>query len=266
MRIVLKLKLYQSNLISANYHYAFSAAIYKLLHFGSSEFSQFLHNIGYKLNGKPYKLFNFALRFNDFSISKDIFYINDKIAYLYISSPLVEEFVKNFVIGTFKAKQFEIMSNNVLTKFSIEQAEMLPEPNFKNTSKFIMLSPLVLSGYKPLNGTIRQYYYRYDDKIEEIEEKINNNLFNKYYLIMNEKYSGEGVKFKWDLDYINYTLKKKKQIKKRVLILKDISNPISLIGMQAPFTLSGDTELMKIGYATGLGEKNSMGLGMIELV
>jgi CRISPR-associated endoribonuclease Cas6 len=33
----------------------------------------------------------------------------------------------------------------------------------------------------------------------------------------------------------------------------------------APFTLKGDTELMKIGYEAGYGEKNSMGFGMAKV-
>ena len=54
MRIKLKLKSDSSSL-TCNYNYPLSAAIYKLLNFGSNEFAAFLHDKGYRLNGKVYK-------------------------------------------------------------------------------------------------------------------------------------------------------------------------------------------------------------------
>jgi len=62
LRLLLTLKADEGNLISFNYHYHLSSAIYKLLQFGSEEFSAFLHDTGFKLNGKSYKLFTFALK------------------------------------------------------------------------------------------------------------------------------------------------------------------------------------------------------------
>ncbi len=266
MRLKLKLKLISSNLISANYHYSLSSSIYNLLKIASPEFSAELHNNGFQIDGKSYKLFTFALRLKNIKILKDVFCLNDKYIDLYITSPISELFVKNFLIGTFTQKKIEIKANNTLTDLSIEQAELVPEPNFHNKSKFILNSPLVLSTKKMWNGKLSQYFYRYNDDITEIEEKLNNNLANKYQLIYSEEYSGKGLKFEWDEEYIKRKIRERKQIKKKVLILKEMDNPISIIGMQAPFYLTGDTKLIKIGYECGFGEKNSMGFGMAAIV
>lgn len=41
-------------------------------------------------------------------------------------------------------------------------------------------------------------------------------------------------------------------------------SPIDVIGLQAPFTITGDQRLIKLGYECGFGEKNSMGFGMAD--
>lgn len=266
MRLKLKLKLLTSNLISANYHYALSSAIYKLLSFGSEEFAEFLHDKGYKTNGKNYKLFNFALKFKRPKILKDVFLLEDKEADLFISSPLIDNFVKNFVVGTFNSKQIELKANNTLSKFSIEQAEFVPEPNFYVKNKFLLYSPLVLSKRAMRNGKPVEYYFRFNDDIDELNWNMNNNLKNKYKVLFNKEYDGEGLEFEWDNEYLERQLKKGKNIQKRILITSDINNAISVIGMQAPFYLVGDRELMKVGYECGFGKSNSMGFGMAKII
>ena len=63
MRLKINLQANNSAFLTSAYQYPLSAAIYKLLKFGSPEFSAFLHSKGYRLEGKTYKLFTFALRF-----------------------------------------------------------------------------------------------------------------------------------------------------------------------------------------------------------
>ena len=266
MRLRVKLRLLSSNLISLNYNHSLSSAIYKLLQLGSPEFSKFLHDSGYKINSKNYKLFTFALKFKNIQIIKDVVLINDKSVDLIISSPLSEQFIKNFVVGTFTAKEIEIKANNTLSRFSIEQAELVPEPIFHTQSKFIMLSPLVLSKNVERNGKTQEYYYRYNDNMDELMEKFNINLKNKYKLIYNKDYSGLDLKLTWDVEYIKSTLDKGNQIQKKITITNDLNLPINIIGMKLPFYLEGDTSLMKVGYECGFGKNNSMGFGMVEVL
>ena len=87
MRLKITLKADKGSLISFNYHYHLSAAIYRLLQFGSKEFSAFLHDIGFKLNGKAYKLFTFALRFEKYTNLQNALRLDEPKAFLYISSP-----------------------------------------------------------------------------------------------------------------------------------------------------------------------------------
>ena len=152
MRIQLLLNSLNSNEITANYFYPLSAAVYKLLRFGSPECSSFLHDIGYKLNGKSYKFFTFSLRFEKFRIYNDKINLLSPGATLFISSPLIDDFIQNFVMGTFESQKIEIASGKRKTEFNIMGVESLPALEIKEEMYFKLLSPFVLSTKREDNG------------------------------------------------------------------------------------------------------------------
>lgn len=253
-------------LIPLNYNYYLSAAIYKLLQFGSPEFSSFLHDIGFRHNGKPYKLFTFALRFERVLINKNCIKLNSSKAQLLISSPLVEDFIRNLVIGTFSNQYIEISDTNYKSRFSIDQIESLPEPQFNEIEYFKMLSPMVLSTVEEKDNLKSQHFFRYNEDIAEINRVFNRNLKNKYQLIYGKNYIGEDLILIWDNKYIEQKLKEGKRLTKKISIQKGNERPIEIIANEIPFTLTGSNELIKVGYKCGFGEKNSMGFGMAEIV
>jgi CRISPR-associated endoribonuclease Cas6 len=262
MRLKLLLSANNSGKIALNYNYSLSSAIYKLLHFGSPEFSQFLHNIGYNSNDKIYKLFTFSLKFESTRLVSDYLQLNSPLAYLYISSPLIDDFIKNFLVGSFEGKSFELYAEFIKTEFTIKEIELIPEPEFNDRNKFSLMSPLVLSTHAPYNNKNSQYYLRISDDIKIINQIFNNNLINKYSIVTGKDYTGPGVELNWDDEYISEANKKNKRLSKKVSIIKDYDSPIHIVGIFCPFYLTGDIELMKIGYESGFGEKNSMGFGM----
>lgn len=265
MRLKLTLKSKDYSPLPLNHNYALSSAIYNLLRLGSPEFSNFLHSTGFKQNGRAYKLFSFALKFQDYKLNGDVINFISPYAYLYITSPLIDDFIKNFVIGTFTNKYIEIYAEYKKCTLLIIQAEIIPDPNLKELTNFNPLSPLVLSTKEEHNGKLKQHFLECDDDIDNINRLINNNLKTKYKIIYNQDYSGEGVTFSWDQNYINESKRKNKKLTKKISILKDLDNPINIIAMKPPFTLKGDTQLMEIGYQCGFGEKNSMGFGMVAI-
>jgi len=263
LRLLLKLRATKdSKLVSLNSNYALSSSIYKLLKFGSPEFSEFLHEIGYKSNDKTYKLFSFTIKYKATELSNNALKLNSPFAYLYITTTLVDDFIKNFLIGTFNQQSIEIYSNYIKTKFLIEQIEIIPPPQFKESMYFQMISPMVLSTYLPDKPTA--YYLRYDDDIKIINRLFNHNLMNKYEAVRNKKYNGKGVQLKWDDDYAIKAFKQGKRLSKKVTINKDINNAVDIIGIFCPYTVEGDVELIELGYECGFGEKNSMGFGMVK--
>ncbi len=265
MRLSISLKAYNTDFISANYNYALSSAIYKLLKLGSPEFADFLHNKGYELNKKPFKLFTFALTFDEFEIVRSLIKLNSPNANLIVSSPMIGDFIQNFLIGTFNEQKIELFADNHKSYFYIKNVELIPEPKFYENMKFDLLSPLVLSTIAEYNGKLGQHFFTLEDDINEMNRVLNKNLCNKYYLINKEEYNGRGVKLKWDDKFIEESQKKNKRLTRKVSIYKDMGKPVNIIGLKAPFGLEGDSELMYIGHECGFGEKNSMGFGLAEV-
>ena len=265
MRLVLQLHTNDKHL-PTNYNYYLSAAIYKLLKLGSPEFSEFLHTKGYELNGKKYKLFSYALRFERMRIDQSKITILAPAVKLCVSSPIVDDFIQNFVFGTFQNQQIEIADHTIRTKFSITQVESLPEVEFHESNCFKLLSPLVLSTKRENGNELSQYFLRFNDDISEINRVLNLNLKHKYELIYKKQYDGTDLQLVWDDTYISKKLKENKRLTKKISIFKDGIRPVEIIANEVPFSLSGNKELIKVGYDCGFGEKNSMGFGLSEAI
>jgi len=249
------------NKLTCNYNYPFSAAIYNLLHFGSPEFAAFLHDKGYPELHKNYKLFSFALAFEKFKIiNEELILLSPKVT-LYITSPLIDDFLKNFVIGAFHNDKISITSHYTIIRFSIKQIEALPKQNFRQRMDFRMISPIVFSTGREHNGEMKQYFLRHTDS-EDINRVLTMNLISKYKLIHKREYTGGGLELEWDQEYID----RKKRVSTKVTINENALNSVDVIGIRAPFSLRGSPELIETGYEAGFGEKNSMGFGLAEVI
>jgi len=265
MRFKFTLKIVGEKLFPLNYNYALSAIIYKLLRFGSKEFSNFLHNVGFKLDGKTYKLFSFGIKFNDkVKANRNHLLLSDDKVFLYVTSPLVDDFLRNLVVGSLLNENIPLFTNGTKTLLKIEQIEVVPAPNFTDEMKFFPISPLVLGTKVEIDNELKTYYLRFDDDLNEIKRIFNSNLKNKYELINRSEYLGEDLDFNWDTDFINDRLQRNKNVTK--LINNRIRGQIIKIkAIDIPFTLKGNIDLMKIGYETGFGSQNSLGCGLFEV-
>jgi len=262
MRISLKLRAIDLSLLPINYNYPLSAVVYRLLKFGSPEFSEYLHSIGFRTNGKSYKLFTFSLKFEYSNIVRDYFELSSPYLTLNISSPLIDDFIKNVVIGSLKSGKIELFYKKHCIYLSIEQMEEIPSPSFSHSLKFKLDSPLVLSTVQIRHNKPTQHFFEYYEDINEINRVFNKNLVNKYSLIYNKQYKGEPLKFTWLNDYIQKRIKNQRSLKRLIKIEKPNIPTINIVANNIPFILEGNTELMKVGYDAGFGEKNSMGFGM----
>lgn len=248
-----------SNYIAANFYYQLSATIYKLLGFGSPEFSKFLHDKGYRLiSGKTYKLFTFSMMFRKVAPVDNKFRFISRDAELYVSSPNVDDFIKNFFVGSVWQSYIRLGSEHHYAHFDIIKTENLPPPEFSSKMKFKLISPMVVSKPVEQNGKISTYFLRPEDE-EEANRILNQNLINKYHIFYNEDLTGKAeVKFRWDWDYIN----KKDRVTKKITLDPNGAGANDVIGIVAPFYIEGDPRLIEIGYEAGFGNKNSMGFGM----
>ncbi|MCK6614896.1 MAG: CRISPR-associated endoribonuclease Cas6 [Ignavibacteriaceae bacterium] len=258
MRLKIKLQIKAGRLMTPNYQYQLGAAIYNLLDFGSPEFGRFLHDIGFESGGRTFKLFTFALKLGRIRFEGRMIHLLSDEIYLYVSSPRIDDFIRHFITGSFESKKL-VLDGFTRNEFSIVQMEMLPPENFSNAAYLKLISPMVVS--KPLhNGPAKKAYYLRHTDTEELDRIVSANLTKKYRIISGEQdYSGE-VAIRFDEKYIaEHT-----RITKKVTIDERGEYPIDIIGLQAPFTITGPPELIAAGYEAGFGEKNSMGFGMAE--
>lgn len=263
MRIKLRMNFTDCQKLPFNYNYCFSSLIYKLLSFSSEDYAKQLHDEGFRIEGKNYKLFTFALKFENIIPHYDYMELISPKAYLIISSPK-EDFISNIISAVLRSRTLKIKVSNseIITK--VEKIEVCKEINFTDTTNFRLLSPLVLSSKKWIDNDLGTHYLRYSDSIDEINRILNNNLTNKF-RIQNNSLPKSKVSLVWDKEYINKRLDANKYLSSKITIDKN-GEAIDVIGIKIPFKLSGNPELTKIGYECGFGEKNSMGFGMVEVI
>ena len=113
MRFKLSLELTnkKQNLLPLNYQYELSAWIYKVLHYGSPDFSRWLHDHGFLNDRKQFRLFTFS----------------------------------NLAIPERKVMGDRLSQ----VPFRVVAVEAMPEPEFRVTMTFTAISPLLISFKKP---------------------------------------------------------------------------------------------------------------------
>jgi CRISPR-associated endoribonuclease Cas6 len=153
MRLQLTLTAVQNRaVLPANYQYPLSAAIYKIIECADSNYSAFLHNTGYALKGKRFKLFTFSDLHTPFTFKEDRLLMKDNHASVTVCFhvPVAAE---NFVKGLFMHQQLDIADAKSRVQFNVQQVEMLPA-NFETTNAPVVLQPLspVVVGRKNARG------------------------------------------------------------------------------------------------------------------
>ncbi len=266
MRLHLALEIQNSNSFPLNYNYQLASAIYQKLQLSTPEFAEFLHDKGYISKGRAFKFFTFALKFNVDRVANNSFMLRSRDMELYVSSPLMNDFISHLLAGIHQDPMIQISFNQIYITAKIKQAEVVPPPQFSHNMKFNFLSPLVLTRTDGLNekNKLIQHFLRYNENIEDINRAFNNNLIKKYETLTELEYDGEGVSIEWDRNYIKEKESKGKRITQKVTIPKANERDIDIIGNTAPIYISGDPFLMVVGYEAGFGEKNSMGFGLAE--
>jgi CRISPR-associated endoribonuclease Cas6 len=273
MRIKLTLgPLERETVIPINYQYPLSSAIYRFLAAASPEYAAWLHDKGYlSPNGKPMKLFVFSkLNIPDLAQQHNTLILKGSSpCTLFISSPMLEDFVQNFVVGLFQHQQLVIASKDVVGRFQVEMVETLPAPNFVERVKhsgsvsvrFRCLSPIVVSTMEEYGGKLSVHYIRPGDA--RLAEGIRHNLIQKLATVEGRKPDDDKLEFKLDDEYVERR-GGFDRITKLITIKEGEEQETRVKCFVAPFELAGSAELIECAYECGIGEKNSMGFGMIE--
>lgn len=258
-----------------NYNYFLTSLVYDIIRKSSKDYSRFLHDEGFKLSEskKGFKLFTYSMLIGeDVKVSGNRIFFGKGNIQWQISSP-VDAFIQHLIAGVFTAGQeIKVGPEGTESSLLIERVETQPKPSFKETMRFTCLSPITVSkvvglnntdgsnssrgsnNWNGSNGSLKCHYIRPWE--EGFSDAIRNNLIKKYELLKGSKIDDSEFTVRIDGNYMN---------KKAGKIMKNIKfKGTNIIGFLAPFKITGNPELIEIGYETGFGEKGSMGFGMVK--
>jgi CRISPR-associated endoribonuclease Cas6 len=131
--------------------------------------------------------------------------------------------------------------------------EVLATPEIGDAMEFSCMSPITVScNPEALQGHMR--YGRIED--HDFTEKLRQDLINKYYRVYDSLPTNDNLAFEFNDHYMSN--------KRRVTRLISF-NGIKILGYMIPFKVSGNPELIQIGYHLGFGNRNNYGFGMVKV-
>lgn|SRR5574344_933007 len=258
MRFNLKLKINRDkfgDILPLSYQYECSSAIYRILSKADAEYATWLHNNGFELNfKKKFKLFTFSrLRIPDsrllaregkLKIYSDI--IDWQITFL------PERSTKTFIEGLFMNQTFEVGCDRRTTvQFTIVCVEAMPEPKYSEEMEFDAISPMCI---KLVNDDKTYYLSPSDVRAPYL---IFRGLIDRY-----TAYYGEPLSFSAS----DCTLEVTREPKSALITIKaGTPNQTRVRGYMCSFKVKAPVEIMKLIYASGIGNMNAMGFGCVEI-
>ena len=261
MRITLELSHRKRTVtLPINNSYLISSLIYNIVDKSSSDYAERLHEQGYRLQNKAFKLFTFSLLYPG-NQHKWVMHENgtmstaEPLLHVTVSSPK-EEFVEHLVIGLLQEPFVWIGKE----RFRVETVRKLDQPELTDDMQFIMLSPLVCSTKRELEQ-YPQYLFPGDMEFERV---LLENLCRKHQVLHGREFSCNSDQFSFGIDQA-YVERMHGKVQKLIALKEGRSDETMVKGTLAPFRLQAPKELIEVGYECGFGEKNSQGFGMVKV-
>jgi len=232
-----------------NYNYGLQSFIY---HHISEKLATFLHEKGYLVGKRRFKLFTFSRFSGKFKIDfphEEIMFIGP--FHFYVSSP-IDNFIQQFAEDLIKSGEVKLFKE----PFAVASIQANPTPPMQSPLVIRMLSPLTI--YSTLflaEGKKKTYYYSPFEK--EFSELIKENLIKKYQAFYKAIPPGD--------DFAITRIKVTKNSEKIIKYTPKRGSYTIIKGWMGLYKLEGVPELIRLGYDTGLGSKNPQGFGMFEV-
>lgn len=171
-------------------------------------------------------------------------------AHFFISSPDTE-FIRSFTEGLLLEPEFFLGAGEKEMKvdFIIERVEILPPPVFSDSVVFRTLSPVYVKTQRKKDGRLVEVdLYPKDSKFYE---NLHTNLVERY-----EEFYGHGV------EHDHFEVLDVSDVKPKRVSIGNSFRRCSLMKM----TVEASPELIGFAYDAGVGEKNAMGFGCVDVV
>lgn len=242
------------NQLPINYQYELSAAIYRILSCSNAEYSYWLHENGFVADHKRFKLFTFSnLIIPRLAVQKETerLVIKSDIVEWYISF-LPEKSTQRFIEGVFMEQTFQIGDKISVVEFKVKEIQALPPLHYQEVLSFETLSPVTIS--HRISEKVTNYL---SPESPFYKKAILTGLLARYKAFYGKDYVGS-------LDFDFQVLNQPRSA--LVKIKSGTPQQIFVRGYRYKFTVRLSSELMKVMYEAGLGEKGSVGFGFIKRI
>ena len=240
MRLNVELNATESIRLPIHYNYLIQSLIY---HSMDGDFAEFLHDQGYGVEKRKFKLFTFSRLFGQYKITGREILFTPPVG-LIISSPL-KEFCQYLLNGLLSQKVIRL-GNNVIEVEKVTLNSLQAEDGMK----IRMLSPVVAYSTftKPDGGKYTCYFQPGEKEFLRIAEE---NLKKKYQAFHKLAPPDGKILIKCIRPPRLHLIKYKN------FVIKGYSGLLALQGPQP---------LLQMALDAGLGSKNSMGFGCVEMI
>lgn len=170
----------------------------------------------------------------------------------YFASPVNDKIILNFIQGAMQNGKIKIGAVDLpQTEFTIKSINMLPIITYENTHIYRTISPICVSNFN--KGKVEYIF----PNNEQIEAKLVNNLKEKYKILYEKDFNQN----------LQVEIIDKSQFKQKNIIIKENTESQGRIkAFETHIRINTTAEMHKIAQECGIGERNSMGFGMIERI
>lgn len=240
MQLLIELQKIDQFSLPISYNYLLQSMIYDLLK-NKENLSSQLHERGYQIEDKHFKLFTFSLLRGQYKIHGKRIEFLDKV--LFEIRTVDKTILLTIVESLLNLDTLRIGQNLV----KILNVKIGHKKLTENSYKIRMISPLVVRSTD--SRTKKTLYYNPFDR--DFKSRIIENFERKYQAYYHKVPTG-----RFDIEPINFSLKNKFVTKYKDYLIT---------GWKGEFEIRGDAEVLDFLYQVGLGEKNSMGFGMFVI-
>ncbi len=244
MRLLLELSSEKDFVIPIHYNYYVQSFLYKSI---SPKLARILHDHGFPIGKRKFRLFTFSRILGQYQIRKNIERIFFASPFRIVVSSAMKEFVEEIAEELIRREEVRISYQHV----HLNSVEVSDFPINRDRLRIKMLSPVTIySTLSRADGKKKTYYYSPFEK--EFSHLISENAKKKF-----RAFYGKEPKGEIHLNPLKVNMSNQKIISYKGTVIK---------GWMGTYELNGDTELMKLVYDTGLGGKNPQGFGCFEIL
>lgn len=233
-----------NQIIDYNYNHRMQTVLYNMMSKIDKNKAMKLHDEGFKIDNKRFKLFNFSLFFMKYETTEEGIKVKKGSKVKLILSGK-SEIIKTIIHGFIKAQQFKFYDTTLKLEDMLDDKKF----NFSKVMLYKVRTPIVESIFDAETkkiiylNTLNQEYYK----------ALAFNLMRKYELVYGEKYNGE---LYFDIENVLNVRKKYIRVKNGYLVGY----------YNFELFVEAEPKMQMVSYFLGFGQNNSLGMGMVSYI